>query len=217
MSKLTISEAAKLKGVSVSTLRRWEAEGKLIPDRTANGHRRYTVSQLLGVKENLSYTVGYCRVSSHDQKKDLQRQKEVVELFCAQNGWQVEIIEDLGSGLNYNKKGLKRLIRLIVDSKVERLVLTHKDRLLRFGSELIFSLCEHFGTEIVIINRTEDSTFAIQRGLGGFPHERLNQEEEDLAQDVLEIITVFSARLYGSRSHKNKKIVEELRDVATRI
>ncbi|GBL12402.1 hypothetical protein MSj_03918 [Microcystis aeruginosa Sj] len=200
MSKLTISEAAKLKGVSVSTLRRWESEGKLIPGRTANGHRRYTISQLLGLKENLSYTVGYCRVSSHDQKKDLERQKEVVELFCAQNGWPVEIIDDLGSGLNYNKKGLKRLIRLIVDSKVERLVLNHKDRLLRFGSELIFSLCEQFGTEVVIINRTEDSRF-----------------EEDLAQDVLEIITVFSARLYGSRSHKNRKIVEELRDVATRI
>lgn len=139
-------------------------------------------------------------VSSHDQKKDLERQQEVIELFCSQNGWQFEIIKDLGSGLNYSKKGLKRLIRLIVDSEVERLVLTHKDRLLRFGSELIFSLCEHFGTEIVIINRTEDSSF-----------------EEDLANDVLEIITVFSARLYGSRSHKNKKIVEELRDVATRI
>ncbi len=79
---------------------------------------------------------------------------------------------------------------MIVDSKVERLVLTHKDRLLRFGSELIFSLCEQFGTEVVIINRTEDSTF-----------------EEDLAQDVLEIITVFSARLYGSRSHKNRKLI----------
>ncbi|AHJ27468.1 hypothetical protein NSP_51740 [Nodularia spumigena CCY9414] len=71
---------------------------------------------------------------------------------------------------------------------------------MRFGSELIFSLCEHFGTEIVIINRTEDSTF-----------------EEDLAQDVLEIITVFSARLYGSRSHKNKKIIEELKEVAVRL
>ena len=142
MSKLTRSEAAKLKGVSVSTLRRWQSEGKLIPERTTNGHRRYTVSQLLGVKENLSYTVGYCLVSSHEQKKDLEHQKEVVELFGAQNGWQVEILEYLGSGLNYNKKGLKRLIRLIVDSKVERLVLTHKDRLLRFGSELIFSLCE---------------------------------------------------------------------------
>ncbi|NJM62568.1 MAG: IS607 family transposase, partial [Oscillatoriales cyanobacterium RU_3_3] len=105
-----------------------------------------------------------------------------------------------GSGLNYSKKGLKRLIGLIVDSRVERLVITHKDRLLRFGSELIFSLCEQFGTEVVIINRTEDASF-----------------EEDASADVLEIITVFSARLYGSRSHKNKKIVEELREVALKL
>lgn len=200
MSKLSISEAAKIKGVSVSTLRRWETEGKLIPERTANGHRRYNMAQLLGIKPELSYTVGYCRVSSHDQKQDLERQKEVVSLFCAQNGWQYEIIEDLGSGLNYSKKGLKRLIRLIVDPKLERLVITHKDRLLRFGSELVFSLCEQFGTEVVIINQTEDASF-----------------EEDLASDILEIITVFSARLYGSRSRKNKKIVEELKGVASRI
>ena len=200
MSKLSISEAAKIKGVSTSTLRRWELEGKLIPERTANGHRRYDLAQLLGIKSELSYTIGYCRVSSHDQKDDLIRQKEVLELFCVQNGWQHEIIEDLGSGLNYSKKGLKRLIRLLLDSQVERLVITHKDRLLRFGSELIFSLCEHFGTEVVIINRTEDSSF-----------------EEDLANDVLEIITVFSARLYGSRSHKNRKIVEELKEVAKHL
>jgi len=200
MSKLSIAEAAKLKGVSPSTLRRWEAEGKLIPERTANGHRRYDLSQLLGIKAELSYTLGYCRVSSQDQKDDLKRQIEVVELFCAAHGWQHEIIEDLGSGLNYSKRGLKRLIRLIVDGKVERLVLTHKDRLLRFGSELIFSLCEHFGAEVVIINRTEDSTF-----------------EEDLASDVLEIITVFSARLYGSRSHKNKKILQELQEIVKEL
>lgn len=79
-------------------------------------------------------------------------------------------------------------------------MLTHKDRLLRFGAELVFTLCEQFGVEIVIINRTEDSSF-----------------EEDLATDVLEIITVFSARLYGSRSHKNKKIVEELKEVGERL
>ncbi|MGI2909609.1 IS607 family transposase [Tolypothrix sp. VBCCA 56010] len=200
MSKLTVSEAAKLKGVSTKTLYRWEAEGKLHPERTEGGHRRYELSELLGIKGELSYTIGYCRVSSHDQKEDLKRQREVLELFCATSGWQFEVIEDLGSGMNYNKRGLKRLIRLITENKVERLVLTHKDRLLRFGAELIFSLCEIFGTEVVIINRTEDSSF-----------------EEDLATDVLEIITVFSARLYGSRSHKNKKIVEELKDVAQRI
>ena len=89
---------------------------------------------------------------------------------------------------------------LITNNQVERLVLTHKDRLLRFGSELVFSLCEIFGTEVVIINRTEDSTF-----------------EEDLANDVLEIITVFSARLYGSRSHKNRKLMEDLRSVTREL
>ena len=145
----------------------------------------------------------------------MNAKKKLLNYFALHYGWQVEIIDDLGSGLNYNKKGLKRLIRLIVDSKVERLVLTHKDRLLRFGSELIFSLCEHFGTEIVIINRTRTSEGAETVPPPCPPED--STFEEDLAQDVLEIITVFSARLYGSRSHKNKKIVEELRDVATRI
>lgn len=200
MSKLTISEAAKIKGVSASTLRRWEAEGKLIPERTANGHRRYDLAQLLGIKSENAITIAYARVSSHDQKVDLETQKQVLELFCAQHGWQYQIIEDLGTGLNYSKRGLQRLIRMITDNQVERLVLTHKDRLLRFGAELIFSLCEHFGTEVVIINCTEDASY-----------------EEDLAKDVLEIITVFSARLYGSRSHKNKKIVEDLREVAQKL
>jgi len=200
MSKLSISEAAKLKGVSTSTLRRWETEGILIPERTANGDRRYDLNQLLGIKKDLSFTVGYARVSSHDQKEDLTRQIQVLELFSAQNGWQIEIISDLGSGLNYSKKGLKRLITLITNNQVERLILTHKDRLLRFGSELVFSLCEIFGTEVVIINRTTDSSV-----------------EEDLANDVLEIITVFSARLYGSRSHKNRKLMEDLRSVTREL
>lgn len=140
------------------------------------------------------------RVSSHDQKQDLERQKQVLELFCSGHGWQFQIFDDLGSGLNYSKRGLKKLIKLITDNQVERLVLTHKDRLLRFGSELIFSLCEQFGCEVVIINRTEDASF-----------------EEDLASDVLEIITVFAARLYGSRSRKNKKIVEELRSISEKL
>jgi predicted site-specific integrase-resolvase len=200
MSKLTISEAAKLRGVSVSTLRRWEAEGKLIPERTANGHRRYDMAQLLSLKPDSALTVCYARVGSPDQKSDLERQKQVLELFCVTHCWQFQVIEDLGSGLNYSKLGLQRLIKMIADRQVERLVLTHKDRLLRFGSELIFSLCEHFGTEIVIINRTEDAAL-----------------EEDLTQDVLEIITIFSARLYGSRNHKNKQIVTELKEIAQKI
>ena len=141
--------------------------------------------------------MAYARVSSNDQKEDLKRQIIVLESYCAKNGWSFEVIQDLGSGLNYRKRGLIKLIKLICTNQVERLVITHKDRLLRFGAELLFTLCEIFGTEVIIINRTEDSTF-----------------EEDLAQDVLEIITVFSARLYGSRSHKNQKIVQQLKEVA---
>ena len=83
-------------------------------------------------------TLGYARVSSHDQKDDLMRQKEVLQLFCAQRGWSFEIIEDLGSGMNYRKKGLIELLNRLLSGEIERLVLTHKERLLRFGEELIF-------------------------------------------------------------------------------
>jgi predicted site-specific integrase-resolvase len=117
-------------------------------------------------------------------------------MYCAAAGWTYEIVADLGSGMNYRKKGLKRLIDGILDESVGRLVLTHKDRLLLFGAELIFALCEARNVEVVILNRGEDSAF-----------------EEDLAKDVLEIITVFSARLYGSRSRKNKSIIDGLKKV----
>jgi len=136
-------------------------------------------------------TIAYARVSTSGQKDDLVRQVALLESFCAAQGWTYEVISDVGSGLNYHKRGLKQLISRICSGEVGRLVLTHKDRLLRFGAELVFSLCEHFGTEVVIINASEESSF-----------------EEDLAQDVIEIVTVFSARLYGSRSHKNKQVME---------
>ena len=87
-------------------------------------------------------TIAYARVSSRDQKADLERQAQVLEMFCAQNGWQYEVITDLGSGMNYRKKGLTRLLNLLISGEVGRLVITHKDRLLRFGAELVFSVCE---------------------------------------------------------------------------
>ena len=139
-------------------------------------------------------TIAYARVSSHDQKEYLERQKQVLELYCAKQGWTFEVIADLGSGMNYNKKGLKRLLDEIIDGKVGRLVIAHKDRLLRFGAELVFAICEAKEVEVLIINKGVDTTF-----------------EEDLAKDVLEIITVFSARLYGSRSRKNQKLLDSVR------
>jgi putative resolvase len=193
---IKIGQAAKILGVSIQTLRRWEEIGYLMPDRISQGKTRYyDLDKLIGKKilEN-DLTISYARVSSHDQKDDLQRQAEVLSTYCTRQGWNFQVIQDLGSGMNYQKKGLKTLINMILEAKIARLVLTHKDRLLRFGAELIFALCEAKHIEVVIINKGDEVSF-----------------EEELAQDVLEIITVFSARLYGSRSRKNKKLVDAAR------
>lgn len=141
-------------------------------------------------------TIAYARVSSHDQKADLARQAILLSEFCTKNGWTHEVIRDLGSGMNYHKKGLRELLQRIMRNDVERLVVTHQDRLLRFGAELIFALCEEFQTEVVIINKSEGASY-----------------EDELTQDVLEIITVFSTRLYGSRSHKNKQLIARMKEV----
>ena len=196
---LSIKQAANQLGVSVSTLRRWDETGVLVAQRTPKGHRRYDLSKIhpnltRNKVEQQRKTIAYARVSSHDQKPDLQRQIEMLELYCSAQGWSFEVISDLGSGMNYHKKGLKRLLDDILDNKIDRLVLTHKDRLLRFGAELVFALCEARQVEVVIINQGENLSF-----------------EEELAQDVLEIITVFSARLYGSRSKRNKKLIEAVK------
>lgn len=108
-----IGEAAKALGVSITTLRRWDASGKLVPEQTAGGHRRYDLAKLRpelfrATNEADRATIAYARVSSHDQKNDLERQKQLLELYCARQGWTYEVIADLGSGMNYRKKGLKR-------------------------------------------------------------------------------------------------------------
>ena len=193
-----IGEAANLLGVSVQALRNWEAEGKIMPShRTPGGQRMSDLAELLGVNDLTYPTIAYARVSSSDQKEDLERQHAVLEAFCNKNGWKpTEIIRDLGSGMKDNKKGGLRLLELIVHGQMSRLVLTHKDRLLRFGAEIIFRICEFKGIEIVIINKGEQPSF-----------------EEELTRDVMEIMTVFCAKLYGRRSHKSKKMAEEIENI----
>ena len=193
-----IGEAAALLGVSVVTLRKWEASGELVPARkTAGGTRFYAVTDLMELGDADAPTVCYARVSSHDQKADLERQHAMLEAYCAAKGWRSEVIKDLGGGMNYRKPGLNKLLEMILRKQMKRLVITHKDRLLRFGSELVFALCAHQQIEIIIIHKGEQPTF-----------------EEELAKDVLEIITVFSARLYGSRSKKNRDLIEAMKKAA---
>lgn len=111
--------------------------------------------------------------------------------YCIANGYQFKVIKDIGSGINYKKKGFQELINMICNHEVERIVINYRDRLVRFGYEMIEQLCDNFDVEIEIINQTNDISY-----------------EEELTEDVLSIIAVFSARLYGSRSHQNKKIIE---------
>ena len=198
-SKLVkIGEAARLLGTTPDTLRLWERTGELLPTRkTRAGTRYYAVSDLLGPANETAPTLCYARVSSHEQKVDLDRQQTALEAYCAAKGWRAETIRDLGSGMNYRKQGLQRLLDLILKRQIRRLVLTHQDRLLRFGAELVFALCERQGIEIVIIHQGDPPAF-----------------EEELAQDVLEIITVFRARLYDSRSPRSRQLMESLQEAS---
>ena len=205
MNKLiAIGQASKLLGVSIQTLRNWDKQGLLKPDEiTKGGSRRYKLESLKNINKNIKFntdnlkTIAYARVSSHDQKDDLIRQVQVLELYCAKAGFNYEIIQDLGSGMNYYKKGLTKLLNLILEGQVKRLVITHKDRLLRFGAELVFAICEAKEDEVIIINKGDENI----------------KFEEELAKDVLEIITVFSARLYGGRSKKNKKLLDSMQEI----
>ena len=195
---LTIGEACTFLHVCKNTLNRWEADGLIVPIRTPGGHRRYCLSDLELLvghsrrKKPKRRTIGYCRVSSAGQKDDLERQIAVVSRYCEAHGYAYKIVTDVGSGLNYGKQGIQKVVREICDGSVDRVVVNYKDRLMRFGYEMLEQVCESNGTEIEIINATDDVS-----------------AEDELVQDVLSIITVFSARLYGKRSHKNKRIVEE--------
>ena len=121
MALVKIGKAAELLGVDAQTLRKWEGSGELIPDRRSKGGTRYyDVGKIMGLGNEDMPTIGYARVSSHDQKNDLVRQQELLEAFCAAKGWRNEIICDLGSGLNYRKEGLNHLLELILCKRIRR-------------------------------------------------------------------------------------------------
>ncbi len=119
----------------------------------------------------------------------------MLELYCSSQGWEYELVTDIGSGMNYHKRGLQQLLDGIINGGVQRLVIAHKDRLLRFGAELVFAVCEAKECEVIILNQGKNTSF-----------------EEELTQDISEIITVFSARLYGSRSNKTKQMIESMQE-----
>jgi predicted site-specific integrase-resolvase len=198
MRKYSIGQFAKLINRSQQTLRNWDSSNKLTPSfvDTKTGYRYYTDTQLQefnGIinKEN-KIVIGYCRVSSSKQKEALERQIENVKTYLFSRGYQFKIISDIGSGINYDKKGLNELIKLILQDQVSKIVILYKDRLVRFGYELIKNICDYKSVTIEIIDNTDKS------------------EEEEVVEDLIQIITVFSCRLQGKRANKTKKMIKEL-------
>ena len=199
MKYYSIGEFANKIGKTIQTLRNWDKNGSLKPHHiTKAGTRYYSQEQLnhfLGLKpqDKLNKkTIGYCRVSSHKQKDDLERQIENVKTYMYAKGYQFEIISDIGSGINYNKKGLNKLLDMVTNSEVDKIVVLYKDRLIRFGYELIENLCEKYGTAIEIIDNTEKT------------------EDQELVEDLIQIVTVFSCRLQGGRAKEASKMIKEL-------
>ena len=200
MSKYySINKFSKILGVSAQTLRNGDKKGKLHPHHTSsNGYRYYSheqLNQVMNVKPNLDRSViGYCRVSSNKQKDDLERQIENMKLYLTAQGKPFEIISDIGSGIDYKKKGLKELMKRISQNKVDKVVVFYKDRLLRFGFELVEYIASLYDCNIEIIDHTEKT------------------EQQELVEDLVQIITVFSCKLQGKHANKARKLVKELID-----
>ena len=174
---------AELLGVSVKTLQRWDREGRLIANRTPTDRRYYTYNQYLQFKgidteNDTRQIVIYARVSTRDQKDDLQDQVSFLRQFCNARG---VIVEEYGSGLNYNRKKWNQLLDEVMEQTIKTIIVTHKDRFIRFGYDWFEKFCMKFNTTIV-------------------NNEELSPQEE-LVQDIVSILHVFSCRLYGLRKY----------------
>ena len=159
----SIGEFAEKIGVTVQTIRDWDKKNRLKPSHVSSGgHRYYSEEQLNKIlqtkKPKEKINLGYVRVSAKHQIDDLERQKDLMELYLTQKGRPFKIISDIGSGINYNKRGLKELLKLISTNQIERLYLSFKDRLVRFGFELIEEFCKLHNVKIEIINKSENKT-----------------------------------------------------------
>lgn len=202
---LSIGKFAKSLGVSIQTLRNWDKEGKLKPTYvTENGYRYYS-EDLLNKFRNIKNVnkikkknILYARVSTKNQKEDLNRQVDNLKQYAYSKGYSFEIITDIGSGINYKKEGLLKMINLVECGEVDRIIVLYKDRLIRFGYDLIEYICKLNDTKIEIV---DNSTIS---------------KEQELTEDLIQIITVFANRLYGARSKKTINLIKSVKENADR-
>ena len=202
---LSIGKFAKSLGVSIQTLRNWDKEGKLKPTYvTENGYRYYS-EDLLNKFRNIKNVnkikkknILYARVFTKNQKDELNRQIDNLKQYAYSKGYSFEIITDIGSGINYKKEGLLKMINLVECGEVDRIIVLYKDRLIRFGYDLIEYICKLNDTKIEIV---DNSTIS---------------KEQELTEDLIQIITVFASRLYGARSKKTINLIKSVKENADR-
>jgi putative resolvase len=194
-------EASKILGVHQRTLYQWEEKGEIETIRTSGNKRLYNIKKYLASKvkannicdklddldnKNEKLNICYVRVSTQNQKDDLERQKLLMTTKYPNN----IIIEDIGSGLNLNKRGINKIIHLAIKGKINELVVSYKDRLTRFGFELIEEIITKYSNgKIIILNKSEEIS-----------------QEEELVKDVMAIMNVYVAKINGLRRYKNKEI-----------
>ncbi len=197
MEYLSSKTVSKKLGVTAQTLRNWDKEGKLKPSYVkSNGYRYYSEDSILSytqerkTKKNLN-VIGYASVSSKKQLDDLERQVNNLKTYLDSKYTDYEIITDVGSGINYTKPGLKKLIEKINRKEVDLIVVLYKDRLLRFGFELVEYFAELNNVKIEVLDKIDK-----------------NQDQE-LVEDLVQIITVFSCKIQGKRKNKTKELIDE--------
>jgi putative resolvase len=191
----TLKEACLLLGLHPRTIQKWDKQGKIRIVRTPGGRRRIPESEIrrLQGEKGIRSIIGYARVSSNTQKDDLERQVKYLQEYGVH-----EVITDIGSGLNENRKGFLKLLDKILHNEVDKVVILYEDRLTRFGFDTLKRVFEEHGTSIEVINQTD-----------------AKPPQQELLDDLITIISHFSGKLYGMRSHKQKEVLERAKNLFT--
>jgi putative resolvase len=191
----TTGEVAKIFGVSYFAVKKWAYARKIKCIKTPSGKYRYPeneIRRLLGEQMPKGKVAIYARVSSADQKEDLERQKQKLVEYAKSKGYQdIEVIEDIASGLNETRKGLNKLFKLVTEKQIEAVFITYKDMLTRFGFKYLETFFSSYGCRIEAIDSEE-----------------VKEPQQELVEDLIAIVTSFAERIYGARSHKGRKVVE---------
>ena len=195
MKQYKVGEFAKLLNVTVKTLQNWDKQGSLKAYRTPTNQRFYTeeqLNQILNLSnsnqiEKQGLKIGYCRVSTHNQKSSLQNQEDYLRNYTNAKGVILdEVFTDIGSGINYNRKNFNKILELVEAREVSEIYVTYKDRFVRFGFDWFNTFCEKHDAKIIVLNQPSTSP------------------EQELAEDLLNIVTVFSARNHSLRTYKKQ-------------